>query len=61
MLGTKVPGVSTRSFAGLGDSVATVAPALFPEMRRRGNKDSEMIALLSTGAAMADTIPRPSF
>jgi tripartite ATP-independent transporter DctM subunit len=37
--------------------MATVAPALFPEMRRRGNKSSEMVALLATGAAMADTVP----
>ncbi|MDN3710940.1 TRAP transporter large permease subunit [Paracoccus cavernae] len=37
--------------------MATVAPALFPEMKRRGNKPSEMIALLATGAAMADTVP----
>jgi tripartite ATP-independent transporter DctM subunit len=37
--------------------MATVAPALFPEMRRRGNKKSEMVALLATGAAMADTVP----
>jgi tripartite ATP-independent transporter DctM subunit len=37
--------------------MATVAPALFPEMARRGNKRSEMVALLGTGAAMADTVP----
>lgn len=37
--------------------MATVAPALFPEMTRRGNKRSEMVALLATGAAMADTVP----
>ncbi|MEI8401540.1 MAG: TRAP transporter large permease subunit [Alcaligenaceae bacterium] len=37
--------------------MATVAPALFPEMKRRGNKQSEMVALLATGAAMADTVP----
>lgn len=37
--------------------MATVAPALFPEMKRRGHKPPEMIALLSTGAAMADTVP----
>ncbi|WP_288251488.1 TRAP transporter large permease subunit [uncultured Hydrogenophaga sp.] len=37
--------------------MATVAPALFPEMKKRGNKPSEMIALLATGAAMADTVP----
>jgi tripartite ATP-independent transporter DctM subunit len=37
--------------------MATVAPALFPEMARRGHKRSEMVALLGTGAAMADTVP----
>lgn len=37
--------------------MATVAPALFPEMRRRGHSPAEMTALLATGAAMADTVP----
>lgn len=37
--------------------MATVAPALFPEMKRRGNKQPAMVALLATGAAMADTVP----
>ena len=37
--------------------MATVAPALFPEMKRRGNKPAEMVALLGTGAIMADTVP----
>lgn len=37
--------------------MATVAPALFPEMKRRGYKPKDLIALLSTGAAMADTVP----
>jgi tripartite ATP-independent transporter DctM subunit len=37
--------------------MATVAPALFPEMKRRGHPPREMIALLATGAAMADTVP----
>ena len=37
--------------------MATIAPALFPEMKRRGHKPREMIALLATGAAMADTVP----
>jgi tripartite ATP-independent transporter DctM subunit len=37
--------------------MATVAPALFPEMERRGNKRKDMVALLATGAAMADTVP----
>lgn len=37
--------------------MATVAPALFPAMKQRGNKPSEMVALLATGAVMADTVP----
>ncbi len=37
--------------------MATVAPALFPEMKRRGYKPKELIALLATGAAMAETVP----
>ena len=37
--------------------MATIAPALFPEMKRRGHKPKEMISLLATGAAMADTVP----
>jgi tripartite ATP-independent transporter DctM subunit len=37
--------------------MATVAPALFPEMKRRGQKLPDMVALLATGAAMADTVP----
>jgi tripartite ATP-independent transporter DctM subunit len=37
--------------------MATVAPALFPEMKRRGQKSPDMVALLATGAAMADTVP----
>lgn len=37
--------------------MATVAPALFPEMKRRGHAPGEMVALLATGAAMADTVP----
>ncbi|MFD1883356.1 TRAP transporter large permease subunit [Paracoccus pacificus] len=37
--------------------MATVAPALFPEMRRRGHSNAEMTALLATGAAMSDTVP----
>lgn len=37
--------------------MATVAPALFPEMKRRGNEPSEMVALLGTGAVVADTVP----
>jgi tripartite ATP-independent transporter DctM subunit len=48
-----VSGISGSKVADM----ATVAPALFPEMKRRGYKPKELIALLSTGAAMADTVP----
>jgi len=48
-----VSGISGSKFSDM----ATVAPALFPEMRRRGNKPSEMVALLGSGAIMADTVP----
>ncbi len=46
-----------RHFRSKVSDMATVAPALFPEMKRRGHKPKEMIALLATGAAMADTVP----
>ena len=37
--------------------MAAVAPALFPDMEKRGQKRSSMIALLATSGAMAETIP----
>ena len=37
--------------------MAAVAPVLFPDMERRGQKRSSMIALLATSGAMAETIP----
>ncbi|MGP6191974.1 MAG: TRAP transporter large permease subunit [Vulcanimicrobiaceae bacterium] len=51
-----VSGISGSKTADM----AAVAPALFPEMERRGQKRPEMIALLATSGAMAETIP-PSF
>lgn len=48
--------VSGISGSKLSD-MATVAPALFPEMKRRGRRPPEMVALLGTGAIMADTVP----
>src|SRR5690606_38713383 len=48
--------VSDSSGSKVSDR-ATVAPALFPAMERRGNKPPEMVALLATGAVMADTVP----
>jgi tripartite ATP-independent transporter DctM subunit len=37
--------------------MAAVAPVLFPDMVRRGEKRPSMIALLATSGAMAETIP----
>jgi tripartite ATP-independent transporter DctM subunit len=48
-----VSGISGSKSADM----AAVAPVLFPEMERRGYKRSEMIALLATSGAMAETIP----
>jgi tripartite ATP-independent transporter DctM subunit len=37
--------------------IAAVAPALFPEMKRRGYDSAEMVSLLAASAAMSETIP----
>jgi tripartite ATP-independent transporter DctM subunit len=48
-----VSGISGSKTADM----AAIAPVLFPEMERRGHHRGEMIALLSTSGAMAETIP----
>jgi tripartite ATP-independent transporter DctM subunit len=48
-----VSGISGSKAADM----AAVAPGLFPEMRRRGAKEGDLVALLAASAAMADTIP----
>jgi tripartite ATP-independent transporter DctM subunit len=48
-----VSGISGSKIADM----AAVAPVLFPDMERRGHKRTEMIALLATSGAMAETIP----
>ena len=48
-----VSGISGSKAADM----AAVAPALFPEMKRRGADDGELIALLSSSGAMSETIP----
>jgi len=48
-----VSGISGSKIADM----AAVAPVLFPDMERRGQKRSSMIALLATSGAMAETIP----
>jgi tripartite ATP-independent transporter DctM subunit len=48
-----VSGISGSKAADM----AAIAPGLFPEMRKRGAKDGDLVALLASSAAMADTIP----
>lgn len=48
-----VSGISGAKAADM----AAVAPALFPEMKRRGAKDGDLIGLLSASGAMSETIP----
>ena len=48
-----VSGISGSKAADM----AAVAPSLFPEMKRRGISDGEMVALLSATGAMSETIP----
>ena len=48
-----VSGISGSKAADM----AAVAPALFPEMKRRGAQDGRLIALLSASGAMSETIP----
>jgi tripartite ATP-independent transporter DctM subunit len=48
-----VSGISGSKAADM----AAVAPVLFPEMKQRGAKPGELIALLSTSGAMSETIP----
>jgi tripartite ATP-independent transporter DctM subunit len=48
-----VSGISGSKVADM----AAVAPALFPEMRKRGADDGELVSILGTSAAMSETIP----
>jgi tripartite ATP-independent transporter DctM subunit len=48
-----VSGISGSKAADM----AAVAPVLFPEMRRRGAKGGELVALLAAAGAMSETIP----
>ncbi len=48
-----VSGISGSKAADM----AAVAPVLFPEMKRRGAEPGELVALLSSSGAMAETIP----
>lgn len=48
-----VSGISGSKAADM----AAVAPVLFPEMKRRGMNEGEMVSLLAASGAMAETIP----
>jgi tripartite ATP-independent transporter DctM subunit len=48
-----VSGISGSKAADM----AAVAPALFPEMRQRGAKDGELVALLAATGAQTETVP----
>jgi tripartite ATP-independent transporter DctM subunit len=48
-----VSGISGSKAADM----AAVAPVLFPEMKRRGLNEGEMVSLLAASGAMAETIP----
>ena len=48
-----VSGISGSKTADM----AAVVPILFPEMKRRGAREGDLIALLSASGAMAETIP----
>ena len=48
-----VSGISGSKAADM----AAVAPVLFPEMKRRGANDGELVSLLSASGAMSETIP----
>ena len=48
-----VSGISGSKAADM----AAIAPALFPEMRKRGAKDGELVALLAATGAQTETVP----
>jgi len=48
-----VSGISGSKAADM----AAIAPALFPEMRQRGAKPGELVALLSAAGAQTETVP----
>jgi tripartite ATP-independent transporter DctM subunit len=48
-----VSGISGSKAADM----AAIAPALFPEMKKRGAQPGELVALLSSSGAMSETIP----
>src|SRR5260370_37943845 len=47
-----VSGISGAKAADM----AAIAPALFPEMKKRGSSDGDLVSLLSDSAVMSETI-----
>lgn len=48
-----VSGISGAKAADMG----AIAPVLLPEMKKRGAKDGELIALLASSSALSETVP----
>jgi len=48
-----VSGISGSKAADM----AAIAPALFPDMKRRGEDEGDLVAMLSSAGAMSETIP----
>mgnify|MGYP001581094122 FL=1 len=48
-----VSGISGSKAADMG----AIAPVLLPEMKKRGGKESELMALLATSSALSETVP----
>jgi tripartite ATP-independent transporter DctM subunit len=48
-----VSGISGSKAADM----AAIAPALFPDMKKRGEDEGELVAMLSSAGAMSETIP----
>src|SRR5665647_590012 len=48
-----VSGISGSKAADM----AAIAPALFPEMKKRGAKEGELVALLAATGAQTETVP----
>ncbi|MGH8417960.1 MAG: TRAP transporter large permease subunit [Pseudomonas sp.] len=48
-----VSGISGSKAADM----AAIAPALFPEMKKRGEDENELVAMLNASGAMSETIP----
>src|SRR5213075_1367158 len=50
-------GISVAKPAAMSAGASVVAPVLFPEMKARGAKPGDLVALLSATGAQTETIP----